>query len=230
MQRHLIISHAAMWHEDSHRIWCVSQERDFPEHPVGRWAHFFPGDIFSWRTAEYGFDSEDQDALLDTVFYEPYLYLLDPPDPDMHHLHVAKASTARDYHHKRIKTLKGIGQLRGAVGPSPDIIRDGSHRNWPWEVDTGDDDDPLDVLASHVWPMRADHLEVRQEYIDEVRHHVRRRRAREAESTTRMIHTETATELRGRLWPSTQGRSKAERSTGLALNAVPRPQPRKAIR
>lgn len=225
--RHLIINHAAMWHEASHRIWCCSQERDTPEDGVGRWAHFFPGDIFSWRAAEYGFDPSDQDGLLDVVFYEPYL--TDVPDPAFHHLHVDNAAKARDYHWKRIKAAKGSGQLRGAIGPSPDIIRDGSHRNWPWEVDTGDDEDPLEVLASYAWPMRADHLEVRQEYVAEMRHVVRRRLAREADSTARMIHMETAAELRGRLWPSTQGRSKADQRSGLALNAVPRPQPRKAI-
>jgi hypothetical protein len=39
--------------------------------------HAFPHSTFEWRAAEYGFDVDDVDGMLDVILHEPFL-----PDPD----------------------------------------------------------------------------------------------------------------------------------------------------
>jgi hypothetical protein len=56
-------------------LWGVYQTR--PDQNTH--LHVFPHNTFEWRAAEYGFDPDDVDGLLQVILYEPFIP--DPSDP-----------------------------------------------------------------------------------------------------------------------------------------------------
>jgi hypothetical protein len=56
-------------------LWGVYQTR--PDQSTH--LHVFPHSAFEWRAAEYGFDPDDVDGILEVILYEPFIP--DPSDP-----------------------------------------------------------------------------------------------------------------------------------------------------
>ncbi|MEU1393659.1 MULTISPECIES: hypothetical protein [unclassified Nonomuraea] len=51
-------------------LWCVYQVQPTTNLHA---QHAFPHSAFEWRAAEYGFDPDDVDGLLEVILYEPYI-------------------------------------------------------------------------------------------------------------------------------------------------------------
>lgn len=75
IERHIVRRTKSQDTEEGRRFRVVTEEAD----SATRCLMVFPEDVFEWRVAEYGFDPEDIDTILDVVLHERFIP--DPLDP-----------------------------------------------------------------------------------------------------------------------------------------------------
>lgn len=144
--------------------------------------HIIPEDILENYCAEYGFDPDDFDTLLETVLYLPWVddpithdhpkapHLVDDPDEARQHV-LSQVRAKRG--NGRVRGRRGRPQLKMAAprrmpgGPQPVVL-----------LESGEED-PVEVLRREI-PRSREHIAVRREAYRLVREQVRRERAERA--------------------------------------------------
>lgn len=129
-----------------------------------------PTEAFESRAAEYGIDPDTEwEELLELMFYARFLPEGDDPtDPDGLWL-APTVSHARQHRRKRIRAVRGRGQVRGVVGEPPGraIITEALML-----TRTEDADHPLEFLREHT-PFSAEHIRVKATYVHQRRSEIR---------------------------------------------------------
>lgn len=159
--------------EDWGDKWQVRYAREFvPETPEEQpWAtqggHCFPKDVFEWRAAEYGIDPTDMDTLVDIVLVEPFISPGDMKAGEM--LHDAPTiAEARQAHLARCSRAK----LRARITTRTAALRNAGGL--------------LDQLRTQS-PMDTEVMQVKEQYVREMRQAHRDAAAVEPRSRARQL-------------------------------------------